>query len=211
MMRIAKGLAAAAAVSLWASGASADWFVRGFGGPSFFEVPSGESSEVAATRFEPSYFEPSYETGTMIGGAVGMHRPEGWRIEGEVTYRRSQIDRLNASGAESGTNGWASTTTFMGNVFYEIGTRFSVRPYAGGGVGLLRASHEDVTVMGAVVAEDSSTEIAFQIGGGVAVDVVENIDITIDYRFMMANDPDFERLDAEYQDHSVIFGLRWRF
>jgi len=205
-MKIAITLAASFVLMAHVEPAGADWLRRPSADAGQFEV-----GQLRVMRLDGADFDSAHQPFGGTGGTVGLMRLDGWRIGSEVAYYGDAIKNGAAGGGPADTQGRLSAMTIMGNLFYEIDTLSLVRPYFGGGVGLLRARRHDLIVRGMTVPDDTSTEIAFQVGTGIAIGIAGDVDLTLDYRFLIADHPDFDRLDAEFSEHSGTLGMRWRF
>jgi len=50
-----------------------------------------------------------------------------------------------------------------------------------------------------------------QIGAGIGYSVTDNVVVSLDYRFLITDDPEFGDTEAEYQNHSVMLGFKYLF
>jgi opacity protein-like surface antigen len=99
----------------------------------------------------------------------------------------------------------------MGNVAYDFDTGTAVKPYIMGGLGAV-ATHAEAFDEG-----DTVTRFAWQIGGGLAVDVASNVQVTADYRYRQVSGGDvggFTGVDMHLgttKSHFLAVGGRVRF
>jgi opacity protein-like surface antigen len=110
----------------------------------------------------------------------------------------------------------SSVQTFMGNVILGVplgGTSgFGVRPYAAGGIGLMRAS---LNSAGDLFDNLSNNELGFNVGGGVHLFFSDSVGIRGDVRYfrgLQGGDDEGEDLDLEDFDFwRTTVGVTFRF
>jgi opacity protein-like surface antigen len=154
-----------------------------------------------------------YDPGIYVGGAVGGDMGI-VRIEGEISYRQSQIDQITLEGASSSSHvdGDVGVLAIMANVFFDIPTGGPVTPYIGGGIGFASIAIDDTRVDGYYYSDsDDEGVFAYQLGAGVAIDLNRRLALDIGYRFFGTSEADFAYTSMEYQSHSVMLGLRYGF
>jgi len=71
----------------------------------------------------------------------------------------------------------------------------------------------DVSLLGVGLADDDDTVLAGQVGAGVGYAVTEQIGLSLDYRFFITENPEFDSLavEADYRNHSLWAGVKYRF
>lgn len=164
----------------------------------------------------------SYDSQPAFGGSFGYMAGNGFRIEAELTYRSNDI------GSVSGTPvaGKLNTLSFMVNALYELrfgdsgglyGSASPLRPYFGLGVGGVRASLEDVAeILGTTVIDDSANGFAYQFIGGLGVELTPTTLITVDYRYMIADNLNMTTVggmafEVDSAHATIMVGLRTNF
>ena len=167
-------MAAAACVLLSAAPARADWFATPFFGGNFGGATDQPLFGKTDAMTNPSTFGVS--GGWLSGGWLG--------VEGDVAYAPSFFDSDNGFIAKR------SLTTVMGNVRVAVpfGWGGKLRPYASGGLGLLRPNLEEAGG-GATV---KSNKFAWNVGGGLTGMVSDHVGITGDVRYTRAMDKNEE-------------------
>ncbi len=133
----------------------------------------------------------NFKTGYMVGGFVGYRWCEGFRVEGEVSYRRNTLKSVDVSYSDfegdsefsdtvsiERVHGHHSLVTYMANLLYEIDTCSSFTPYVGAGIGY---GHE-ITKTG--LCEDKDNGFAWQAIAGVEYTILPCTDLAIEYRFL---------------------------
>ena len=171
--------------------------------------------------------ESTYDTGWAVSGAVGYSFSFGLRVEGEVAYRRVELDKLkinedgglgatlggpSLNGLTTPADGTESALSGMVNLWYDINTGTRFTPYVGGGIGVARISLDKLTVGGVEIADDHDHVFAYQLGAGVAYALTPKISLTADYRYFATRDAQLKDIsgdfDSEFRNHSVMGGVR---
>ncbi|MCQ8185753.1 outer membrane beta-barrel protein [Parvularcula maris] len=91
--------------------------------------------------------EFDYGGGFAFGGLVGFHVTPAFALEGEITYRSSDVDsfRFVVGGdavVETG-GGSVDTVAFMANGVYRLQSEAAFTPYVGGGIGYATIDRDD--------------------------------------------------------------------
>jgi opacity protein-like surface antigen len=157
-------------------------------------------------------------TGFNGGGAIGM-RFRDFRLEGEVSYRDSDIDRIhrnNGTVIDDPVAGSSSALSFLGGLYYDIPYSALVRPYVGGALGVARVSLEMRDYPLAAGIDDSAWEFAYKIGGGIAYTVTPRVEVVLDYHYFATLDPNYTNFDnlnveSEFKTHNINLGFRYNF
>jgi opacity protein-like surface antigen len=122
------------------------------------------------------------------GGGVGYQFTQ--NLRGDV--------RVDWSGDyDIGPNADLSTTTLLGNMYFDIPTETIFTPYVGGGAGWGWAS---------VDGGNSDDAFTYSLMAGATIDLSRNLDLDIGYRFidMTVDGPDI-------YDHQIMTGVRLNF
>ncbi len=143
---------------------------------------------------------------------------DGFRVEGSVSYRESDVDEVTSGGVALIGAGDANLTAIMANVYYDFDLGIPVKPYLGVGigVGIIEVNSDDSAVL---KVDDDSAEFAWNIMLGAGYALNEHVDFSFGYRYLGTTDPEFDAtlfgvpgtLDAEITVHEVLFGLRYNF
>lgn len=158
-------------------------------------------------------------TGFNGGGAIGM-RFRDFRLEGEVSYRDSDIDRIhrnNGTVIDDPVAGSSSALSFLGGLYYDIPYSALVRPYVGGALGVARVSLEMPSTPAANnFIDDSAWEFAYKIGGGIAYTVTPRVEVVLDYHYFATLDPSYTssigaNVESEFETHNINLGFRYNF
>lgn len=163
------------------------------------------------------------ERGWAIG--VGLGRTFGdFAAELELTRRDNDVIEIglaNSAGLGTGNGlfpgtGSTKSTALMANLYYMPNFDFAVKPYVGAGIGFARLNYDDYAVGNVTIVDDSKTEFAYQAIAGLRYAISQAVDLTVDYRYLVANKADLQdrlgrAFKAEYDTHTVMVGLLWRF
>ena len=156
--------------------------------------------------------EVSFDTGLLISGFGGLAFDNGFRLEGELSYRAADLDELREPGfPDTRVNSEISATSMMASAYYDMKTLTTVTPYVGGGIGLSNVNLERGTFDGGGWRSDDETVFAFQVGAGVGIAVNPRVAIDLGYRYFATEDVRFDQFDAELESHNVAVGMRYMF
>ncbi len=171
-----------------------------------------------------------FDNGFVVGAALGIKAAEGswgrFRAEGEVNYRENDLDGLALNGvARTVLEGEESVVGGLVNLWYDTPQYFDrVRLTAGGGIGLAGIDYNIRYLAGAnqIAIPTSVTTFAFQLGGGMEIELTDRIALIADARYFALADHDVERfnltanaidsvLDSDFDAVTVTGGLRVMF
>jgi len=188
-MSLRRFLIAASLVALTSAAAparaSADWLFTPFVGATF-----GGSANIGGVGEDlDDEFERKLNYGATLawmgGGAIGFELDFGY----SPNFFEVSPDDNNFN-----LSGDGNVTTLMANLV--VGAPLgAVRPYASGGVGLVKTR---VTDLDQFVGEIDSTDFGFNVGGGIMGFFNDNVGIRGDIRFFRSlRDADINGLDIE--------------
>ena len=165
--------------------------------------------------------DTDHDPAIMAGGSLGYIFDNGFRVESEIAYRNNNIAKLGGASVK-GDN---TTMSLMLNILYEYkpggggiyggGSLFS--PYIGVGGGGARIAFEDVTFdLVTTSINDSAYVLAYQFIGGTAVELSENVVLTLDYRYLRAESVELTdtvgaTYDFDSDQSTFMLGLRSSF
>lgn len=202
--------------------ADTGWYLSVFGGGVWANNVEADDGTPALGQF----FDFGTDMGWLVGAAVGVHFTDNLRGEVEVSTGSLGINDVTISGglvapvdgsvALPVTDGSASTTYLLGNVWFDIDTGSGFTPYLGGGlgVGYVTAQGTLPAPLGDVI-DMAGWGLAYQVGAGVKVDVADNIALDLGYRWKAIVDADLEgggdSAIADLGSHVVQAGLTFGF
>jgi outer membrane protein OmpA-like peptidoglycan-associated protein len=159
------------------------------------------------------FVDVEFDTGYVGAIAVGYGLGNGLRIEGELAHRRNDIDAINVFGVDAGS-GDVNTSSLMLNLVYDINLNSKMVPYLGVGIGFANIDVDGG--VGPFTTDDNDNVFAYQGIAGIAYHLQHQLDLFLDYRYFRTEDPDFDvsflgSASIDYESHSVMLGLRYRF
>jgi opacity protein-like surface antigen len=166
----------------------------------------------------------SFDTGWLLGGAVGYALDLGWRFEIETVYRENVNDDLDLPSGQEDLEGEFSAFTVMLNVYYDIDlskaasetfetARF--KPFVGAGFGLARIDFEGTAPsIGSIDKYDPVPAYQFMVGFNYWI--TPQVSANLRFAVLGTQDPGFEdaegnELELEYVSKALMAGVRYRF
>ncbi|MCL2468991.1 MAG: OmpA family protein [Alphaproteobacteria bacterium] len=156
-----------------------------------------------------------FRTGWGVGGYGGYGLGNGIRVEGEVAYRNSQVNKVTGVGAGT-AGGGIRNTALMGNALYEYDTRTRITPYIGAGAGVSFVKANNMRTINTAEIRSKKTAFAYQGIAGFALNLEGGWDFTADYRYFATPDVKFKadtggRATTENSSHNLMLGIRYVF
>ena len=167
-------------------------------------------------------FETEQKIGYGASFIMGYEWLSGFRAEGEFTYRKHELDKIdvgrtggitNLRVGSADTDGDIETLAFMANgtLNYLTESRFS--PFVLAGAGFVRYAANDVRALNVDIVNDHDWVFAYQVGGGFAYAISEIFDFEVTYKYLITEDPSLRdsagrKFESEYASHSIMFGFR---
>ena len=170
--------------------------------------------------------DSDFSSGYSLAAAVGRSW-ENFRLEGEISYRKNDldsltIDSLGAAGllipiaATFDLDGEMSSLGFMANGYYDFNTDGKLAPFVMAGIGganinldVTRRSGVDVTY------DESDMVLAYQAGAGFGYKIGFGTVFNAQYRFFGTLEPTFDdgvdEVESEYLSHNFWIGITQRF
>jgi outer membrane protein OmpA-like peptidoglycan-associated protein len=159
----------------------------------------------------------SFDTGWAVLATVGYAFDSNWRIELEGGYRENDIDLITIPAFFPNSGGDLSQLTLMANVLYDVPLTERLSLTVGVGAGVNHAEFEPPAFWG---GDDSDLNFAYQGIAGLSYAVTDRLDLTLTYRYMHANEPEFSVPGGpnptpehwafeDVENHTVTVGLRY--
>lgn len=142
------------------------------------------------------------DSGFVIGAAYGVVNGS-WVFEGELAYRSADFDAVEVLAYTIEVDGSVSSLSLMANAWYHFPTGSNWGVYAGGGIGFANAEAELED------ASDSSTEFAWQVGGGLQARTESGLAYGVGYRYFNVSEVADTGIDVSA--HELIFEISSRF
>lgn len=197
--------------------ADTGWYLSVFGGGVFVNNAEADDGSAAFGQF----FDFDTDIGWLFGAAVGARFTDNLRGEVEVSTGSFSLTDVTISGGPAPnydgdtyavTDGSASTTYLLGNLWFDLDTGSGFTPYVGGGVG---AGFVSASGNFGGPLDLSGWGLAYQVGAGVKVDVAENIALDLGYRWKAIVDADLtgggDDAIGDLSSHVVQAGLTFGF
>jgi len=152
--------------------------------------------------------EISYDTGYTFGGAMG-YTIDMLRIEGEISYLRTDFDDISGPGGTLPLDGDVSGLTFLFNGYLDFATGGPLTPFITAGIGY---SNVDVDIYG---YSDDDNLFTYQFGGGVGYAMNEAVTLDLRYRYLGFEDYEYSEpgasINVEVASHNITVGMRIAF
>ena len=159
-------------------------------------------------------FKPALMESGVIGWDYGPGNPVGeGRIELEYAHRSNPLDKAKFAEGSVAGGGRVNTDSLLLNVFGVVHDESRWAPYFGVGVGAARIEAAGLTVTGQSLGNGSSVVFAYQAGAGLDVALTDHLNLDLGYRFFSGVGSSYTesngyKVKMDYQNHSVVLGLR---
>jgi OOP family OmpA-OmpF porin len=183
-------------------------------------TPAAFATDGAYGRIDLGYtFEGEVETNDAIiddrdldeeimgSAGVGYAFSNGFRVEGELSFRENDFDSDVA-----GVGGDIGANAIMANLFYDFNKDGGIQPYVGLGAGW--ADVDGSATDGVIDYEVGDQVWAYQGMLGVAFGLTEQLDLDIGYRYFKAPDVGASGgllTELDYTTQTATVGLRYQF
>lgn len=161
-------------------------------------------------------------SGFNVGGAIGAKFMKLFRAELAINYRLGKARRAHVQRERKIASGDISLLAILVNGYAEYDFDIGVIPYLGVGIGYgsveIEAKNDAGSLQLKVDGRDSV--FAWNVMAGVSVPVNEVLDLSLGYRYIATEDARINsnvrnlgdrRLDAEFDAHEAVMGLRFNF
>ncbi len=170
-------------------------------------------SDLTDPNLAGTVLEVESDTGFSVGAAVGYGFSNNFRLEGEISYQSNDVDKINYLGLSASTTGDSTALTFLLNGYYDFKNNSPLTPFITGGLGYSKVELNDFNVPGSGlpnINEDDNV-FAYQVGVGLAYEMIEKATFDIGYRYFATEDPELDTSEVEFQNHILYLGLRYSF
>lgn len=145
------------------------------------------------------------KTGFAVGGAVGRKFSPFFGVEGEIAYRKHDLDVLTIAVDPAPDTPTLSSLSFMANGVFSAPGRRGFSPYVGAGLGAARTGGADAHEFG----------FAYQAFAGLEKSFAGGLSAAVEYRYFSAGDAPYpgaeDALDVDYATHGVNLVLKRSF
>ncbi len=171
----------------------------------------GASTSTASGQYEASF---------VGGGALGYHFDNGWTLEGEVMYRRNELDAVSLAGLGDFNGGdFASLGLAVSALYrFDIGSSGKFSGYAGPGLVYFQEIDIDFDDGGQQEISFESDDTAWQFKLGGRYDFSERWFVDAAATYLSASSVRMElpadssqTIDSDYDHLALSLGVGWRF
>ena len=162
-------------------------------------------------------FNPALQGSAVVGWDFEPGNPVGeGRIELEYTRHSNPLDQVKFVQGSVDGGGSVTADSLLVNFYGVVHDSSRWSPYVGVGIGAARIKASGLKVTGQSLSNDSDDVLAYQIGGGIDVELTKRLNLDIGYRYFSTVKPKFTESDGsksemEYISHSAVIGLRLGF
>ncbi|HRK69944.1 MAG TPA: OmpA family protein [Micropepsaceae bacterium] len=158
-----------------------------------------------------------YDTGIAILGSVGYKWMGGFRLEGELGYRASDLTENTMFFGDS--NGDVTAFSGMLNLLYDWQLNDNWQLSLGGGIGYANVDHEYKINAAGTVIDDDTSGMAWQGIAELHYQWTSMTDVYLGYNYFTVEDDNFTNVfifpnpieNLEYDAHAVMLGVRMFF
>ncbi|BDQ35938.1 hypothetical protein SYK_02980 [Pseudodesulfovibrio nedwellii] len=148
--------------------------------------------------------------GYGVAGTAGYKWASGFRLEGELNYFKSDLDKVKGNGGSIDVDGSINMKALMVNALWEFENKTPWFSYLGLGAGY-GWSKGTIEGGGDKVSKSCSIPLVQPILG-VGYNLTDNVSLGLDYKFVMGLQKlDYQDLKGEYRAHRLGLGLRYNF
>lgn len=169
---------------------------------------------------DTSTAEGKYDASFAGGGALGYRFDNGWTLEGELMYRRNELDPVSLAGLGDFSGGDFASLGFAVSALYrfDIGSSGKLSGYAGPGLVYFQEIDIDFDDGGQQEISFESDDIAWQLKVGGRYDFSERwfADAALSYlsvssvRMELPADSS-QTVESDYDHLAFSVGVGWRF
>lgn len=147
-----------------------------------------------------------------FAGALGLRMSDNIRLEGELSYRKLNIEGVNISGlGGADTDGDFKSWTGLLNVYYDFNTHSKFIPYLSGGIGLSRVAGSVAGIGAAPSFAEEEYGFTWQAGAGLKYRASDKTSYTLGYRYMDTPGLEMGGVDVDHGGHEFRIGVQYNF
>jgi outer membrane protein W len=161
-----------------------------------------------------------YEASFVGGGALGYRFDNGWTLEGELMYRRNELDPVSLAGLGDFNGGDFASLGFAVNAMYrfDIGSSGKWSGYVGPGLVYFQEIDIDFDDGGRQEISFESDDTAWQFKVGGRYDLSERWFVDASATYLSASSVRMElpadrsqTIESDYDHLALSLGVGWRF
>lgn len=194
-------------------------YFTGFAGATFPRSVDVTGVDVGVPVNDHVRFHPGYYVGGAFGFDFGL-----LRLEGEVSYKDSELKSVNASGVPfSSVDGDVSALGFMGNLWFDIHNPTPITPYIGGGAGVAVLDLNNTSAFNPATGspliplypDDRDTVFAYQGGACLDIAMTRHVSLDVGYRYFGTEKGHFNdgplSANMKFESHNALLGIKVKF
>lgn len=152
----------------------------------------------------------SYTPGFSLSGLVGHEFGMGLRIEGEINYKNTDVDKLKLAGMTRDLNSDFRSIGMMANAYYDFLVSRNFNPYVGVGLGFANVNMSSADVNGSRIwNSDNATAFAYQVGFGGSIMINRSAAFDLGYRYYGTSDYKIDQSTMNFNSHNILLGLKY--
>ena len=163
--------------------------------------------------------EGDFDASFAGGGTVGYQLHNDWRVEGELMYRRNDLNEVTLEGVGNSTEGDYASLSVGLSALYDFRPFDNDRLTAYVGAGVVFVQEIDIDFeIGGVETSFETDDIGLQLQFGGRYDVNESLFMDVGVRYLTLSGVELELpadtsriVEADYSPLTVTAGLGWRF
>lgn len=146
-----------------------------------------------------------------FAGAMGLRLDNNWRVEGEISYRRADFDRIDLSSSSSNAGGDIGSWFYLANVYYDFDYQWrNFQPFVSAGLGLAYHDFTYEDLSGSLSnTNGDSFDLAWQVGAGLKYRYSDNVAFTGNYRYLATSEINIDDFNADYASHELRVGVEY--
>jgi len=171
---------------------------------------TADDSDLTDSTLPGTAIDLAYETGYVFGSALG-YQFGSFGFEGEIAYRKNDLDKISLMGETTSITGDASALSLLANGYYRLDLgKVPLTPYIGAGLGFAQVKINNFGVPGSGRLDWSDDDIVFsyQISAGMEYDLSKRFAVGVTYRYCGSSDPQFNTTDASFSSHNIILTIK---
>jgi opacity protein-like surface antigen len=152
-----------------------------------------------------------FKNAFSMAGSLGLRLTRQFRVEGELSYRKSDMDVMDVPAGSFKMDGQIRSWISLLNGYYDFNMGWtSLNPFLSAGLGV--AWHNTEIDDAAGIAPDASDDdlgLAWQVGGGLKLRMSDDMAFTGGYRYLATSDIGFDNYELDYDSHELRVGVEY--
>ena len=178
----------------------------------YFGFAMASNSDLTDSTVPGVTVNTEFDTGPALGAALGYDFNK-FRVEGEISYQKNDVSQIGSQGVLLNNTGKVTAFSFLINGYYDFINKSAFTPYISAGLGFAQVEFNnlDISGLGFSGSNDEDTVFSYQVGIGLGYAVTEKVTIDVKYRYIGAEDSEYDTTKAEFASNNLLFGVRVSF